>query len=206
MQGFILSIQIIKNQDLIVKILTSSQILDLYRFYGVRHSILSVGKKVDFDIQYDGLFMPKMRNILEFGYPWEQDYARTYVWQIFIKLLLDHLRDVSDLDGFYFALLERGAQLLGRQNPMRVALEMSAALIMHEGRNARIHHNRCFLCDEDLSDEIGLGRAFLFAHPKCIGGERFEKVKIFDFLDRCSTLALDDDEVERLWRIFSLGL
>lgn len=206
MQGFILSSRVIKNQDLILKILTPSSIVDLYRFYGVRHSLLSVGKKIDFDVQKDGIFMPKLRNIIELGYSWEREYARMYVWRIFIKMLADHLRDIEEIESFYFSLLDRGADHLKKQNPMRVALEMSAELIVYEGRNTRLHHDCCFVCNEKLADHICLGRAFLFAHPECIGGRVFQKDIILGFLDSASTIEISDDGVEELWEIFSLGL
>lgn len=206
MQGFILSIRKIKNRDLILRVLTPSKILDLYRFYGVRHSILSLGKKIDFDIERNALFLPKLRNILEIGHLWEREYGRVYVWQFFITLLATHLKDIEEIEPFYFELLEKGAKKNKKQNPMRVALEMGADLITYEGRSARVHHNRCFVCDEELGDRISLGRAFLFAHPHCISGDLFYKGKILEFFDSGLSVHLSDDEIEMLWRILSLGL
>ncbi|MCE3047768.1 recombination protein RecO [Helicobacter kayseriensis] len=206
MQGFILSIRAIKNQDLILRILTPHSILELYRFYGMRHSILSVGKKIDFDVQNNGIFMSKLRNVAELNFSWEREYIRAYVWAIFIRSLADHLRDIVEVEPFYFELLEKGGICLKKQNPMRVVLEMSSRLIVYEGRNARLHHNRCFVCNGRLDERVSLGRAFLFAHPECIGGDHFEKSKLLDFLDSSSTIHLDDSEIERLWSIFSLGL
>lgn len=206
MQGFILSIRKVKNRDLILRILTPSKILDLYRFYGVRHSILALGKKIDFDTERNALFLPKLRNILELGHSWEKEYSRVYVWQFFIALLSAHLKEIEEIEPFYFELLEKGAKKNKRQNPMRVALEMSADLIGYEGRNARAHHNRCFVCDEELGDEVSLGQAFLFAHPFCISGDCFNKEKILEFLDSGLSVHLSDDEIELLWKILSLGL
>lgn len=206
MQGFVLSLRTIKNQDLILRVLTSGGIVELYRFYGLRHSVLSVGKKIDFEIHHDGMFLPKLRNVLELGYSWEREYVRVYVWQFFINLLSDHLRDVVYLEEFYFDFLNHGAHRLIKQNPMRVVLEMGAELLAYEGRNTRLHDNKCFVCEEQLKDEVSLGRAFLSAHPECIGGRCFQKPKISLFLDSCSTLNLDDREVDELWHILSLGL
>lgn len=206
MQGFVLSIRKVKNRDLILRILTPSRILDLYRFYGVRHSILALGKKIDFDIERNALFMPKLRNVLELGHSWEREYARVYVWQFFITLLASHLKDIEEIESFYFDLLERGSSKNKRQNPMRVVLEMSADLIAYEGRNARAHYNRCFVCDEELGSDVSLGRSFLFAHPCCISGDCFNKEKILEFLDLGSSVHLSDNEIEMLWKILSLGL
>lgn len=206
MQGFILSIRKVRNRDLILRILTPSKILDLYRFYGVRHSILALGKKIDFDVERNALFLPKLRNVLEIGYSWEREYSRVYVWRFFITLLAVHLKDIEEIERFYFELLEKGSQKNKRQNPIRVALEMGADLLAYEGRNARAHHNRCFVCDEELGDEVSLGRAFLFAHPFCIDGDVFIKDRVLDFLDSGLSVHLDDCEVEMLWKTLSLGL
>lgn len=206
MQGYIISSRVVKNQDLILRILTSSCVVDVYRFYGVRHSILSVGKKIDFELQQDSIFLPKLRNVIELGYVWEREYARAYVWRFFIDLLASHLQEVSEIEGFYFDLLDEGALQLDRQNPMRIALEMSAKIIKYEGRIAQLHHQRCFVCDAVLEDQISLGRSFLFAHSYCIGGYRFDKSRVLSFLRTCSTIALDDSEIEELWKIFSMGL
>lgn len=206
MQGFILSIKQIKNRDLILRILTPAKIVELYRFYGMRHSILALGKKIDFDIERNPAFLPKLRNVLEFVFPWGRDYTRVYVWQFFITLLANHLKEIEEVDPFYFELLEQGCKKNERQNPIRVALEMGASLIAHEGRNARAHYNRCFICDEELGGEVCLGRAFLFAHPSCVHGDVLNKDRILDFLDSESSLRLNDGEIEVLWQTLSLGL
>lgn len=206
MQGFILSSTKIKNQDLILRILTPSHILQLYRFYGVRHSIIDVGRKIDFDIQNDGLFIPKLRNILQLGFSWEKEFDRVYIWKTFISLLNTHLRDVENLEEFYFELLEWGGHTLRRQNPMRVALEMYAKLLLYEGRSARCHSSECFVCGEMLESEVVLGRAFLLAHPRCVDGYKMRKDKIVRFLDETSSVELEDGEIERLWGVFSQGL
>ncbi len=48
MQGFLLQTQSIRDEDLIVRVLTKNQLKTLYRFYGKRHSVLNVGRKIDF--------------------------------------------------------------------------------------------------------------------------------------------------------------
>ena len=78
MQGYILHKTSIKNQDLLLRVLTPNKLIELYRFYGMRHSIIDTGRKIDFDIQHNGYFIPKMRNILQLSYPWEKEYERVY--------------------------------------------------------------------------------------------------------------------------------
>lgn len=206
MQGFILSMQPIKNTDLIIRILTPTSIFDTYRFYGLRHSILSLGRKIDFEIQSNGMFLPKLRNVIQVGYPWENDYTKTYVWKIFIQKLHIHLRDIEQLEDFYFHLLENGAHKFNKQNPIRIALEMSAKLLSYEGRSIERHHDRCFVCEEKLGDHITVGKSFLLAHPQCVNGKIFQKNRIFGFLKNATTIAISDEEIEHLWDIFSYGL
>lgn len=110
MQGYILSMQKTRNEDMIVKILTPMYIKTLYRFYGTRHSIINIGRKIDFEEEPSMTFLPKLKHILHLGFKWESDSARYYVWQHFIKLFYKHLIDVYEIDEFYFRLLEEGAQ------------------------------------------------------------------------------------------------
>lgn len=203
MQGYILKTTPIKNQDLIVEILTLNAIKKMYRFYGLRHSIIHLGKKIDFEEENSGLFLPRLRNVIHLGYKWEMDFERTYIWQRFIQLLQKHLFDIFELDDFYFNTLETGAEKLLKQNPLRVGLEMYAEILNYEGRNDR--GDKCFVCSETLSNEIVLSRAFLFAHPNCINGKPFFKDKILDFLNIQSSIHLDDEYIERMWEILLKG-
>lgn len=206
MQGYILHKSIIKNQDLLLKILTPTKILELYRFYGMRHSIIDLGRKIDFDIQSNGFFIPKIRNILQLSYPWEREYERVYVWKTFITMLNTHLKEVDEIEEFYFDLLDWGAHILSKQHPMRVVIEMSIKLLLYEGRNTRQHENKCFICDGVLEDKIALGRSFLFAHPQCISTPTFSKEKITTLLQNASCVHLDDEEIEKIWNVFIQGL
>lgn len=206
MQGFILSKTSIKNQDLILRVLTPSKVLELYRFYGMRHSIIDVGRKIDFDLQNDGYFIPKIRNILQLGYEWEREYARVYVWKRFIALLNAHLKDIGEIEEFYFSLLEWGAHILDKQHPIRVAIEMGAKVLQYEGRNTRFSDDCCFVCQKSLGERVALGRAFLFAHPECIHSEVLQKEKMIDFLSSSSSFIFDDGEIEQIWNVFIQGL
>ncbi|NPA50850.1 MAG: recombination protein RecO, partial [Epsilonproteobacteria bacterium] len=42
MQGFILDLRRVREEDLIVTIITKDEIRDYYRFFGARHSILQL--------------------------------------------------------------------------------------------------------------------------------------------------------------------
>lgn len=206
MQGFILSKTSVKNQDLILRVLTPLKLKELYRFYGMRHSIIEVGRKIDFDIQSDGYFLPKIHNILQLGYEWEREYERVYVWRRLMSLLNSHLKEISEIESFYFELLDWGAHILDKQHPLRVAIEMGAKLLEYEGRNTRFSDDCCFVCQESLGERVALGRAFLFAHPTCIHSEVLEKNKMIEFLNTSSSFLLSDDEVERVWNVLNQGM
>ncbi|MCH5313124.1 MAG: recombination protein RecO [Helicobacter sp.] len=206
MQGYILSMQKMRNEDMIVKILTPMYIKTLYRFYGARHSIINIGRKIDFEEESNLTFLPKLKHILHLGYKWESDTLRYYVWQHFIKLLHKHLFDVHKIDEFYFTLLEEGAQKLCLQNPKRVVLEMYAKILHFEGRVPSGQEHFCFVCEEALAEKISLARGFLFAHHSCIGGSEFNSNEILQFLHSQSSILLDDWQVGELWGIIGLGL
>lgn len=206
MQGYILSMQKTRNEDMIVKILTPMYIKTLYRFYGTRHSIINIGRKIDFEEEPSMTFLPKLKHILHLGFKWESDSARYYVWQHFIKLFYKHLIDVYEIDEFYFRLLEEGAQKLHLQNPKRVVLEMYAKILHFEGRAHDEENGLCFVCEEALGDMVSLARGFLFAHNFCIGGHRFAMNDIMQFLHTQSSILLDDTQVNELWEILGLGL
>ncbi|PAF43411.1 recombination protein RecO [Helicobacter sp. 11S03491-1] len=204
MQGYILNTLPVKNEDMIVHILTPTSIKRLYRFYGARHSMIHIGKKIDFEEEGGGIFLPRLRNVMHLGHHWENTLERVYVWQRFIRLLNTHLIDVYELDSFYFDMLNRGANKLSIQNPLRVALEMYAELLGFEGRDDR--GRQCFVCGEATNHEVGLGRAFLFGHLRCIGGRAFHKDKILEFLSTKSTLHLEDKIIEGMWEVLIKGL
>ncbi|MDL0081527.1 recombination protein RecO [Helicobacter sp. XJK30-2] len=151
MQGYILCVQKQKNEDVIVRILTQTHIATLYRFYGARHPIVHIGRKIDFTKEYNGTFMPKLRNVVHLGFAWERDVTRLYVWQHFIELLHQHLRDISSLEEQYFSILDSSAKRLASQNPKRVVLEAYAQILHLEGRIPPLSH--CLICDQLLESE-----------------------------------------------------
>ena len=206
MQGFIIQITPQKNESVILQILTPKKIKKLYRFYGARHSIIQLGKKVDFEIEYQASFLPKMRNITPINFSFERKLERLYIWQHFIQLLYKHCIDVEEIEEFYYEMLELGAHKMQLQNPMRVVLEMCISLLNFEGRLPDF--SECFLCGGELGGEIGLGRAFLPAHPSCMdyASPTFLHKDIAKLFATLSSVHLDDDKVARLYKVFQLGI
>ncbi|WP_181646859.1 recombination protein RecO [Helicobacter sp. 16-1353] len=206
MQGFISGITKLKNEDIIVQIITKTKFLHLYRFYGLRHSIINIGRKVDFDIEYSGQFIPKMRNIVQLGFVWENDYTRLYYWQQLLKLLNKHLRDTEEIPEFYFNLLNNGALFLSKQSPNRVLIEIYANLLAFEGR-LNIEDS-CFICNKQLDSKVAVTRGFLCAHNHCLleDSQTIDKDLFFDFLRDKRSVFLSNNEVDYLLNVLLLGI
>jgi recombinational DNA repair protein (RecF pathway) len=204
MQGYILNINKVKDEDLIVTILTTTSLESLYRFYGARHSNVNIGYKIDFEsISSVKSTISMLRNVLHLGDSWMNEPRRFFVWQQFIKLLFKHLRDVEKLDSFYFELLNEIKQKFAKQNPIRVAVESYIQLLSYEGR---LHDDFvCLICEELIVDELVITRSFLPAHQRCIFGEVVPRVKIEELFLNASTINLDDSEVDKLWKILQEG-
>jgi len=204
MQGFILNIIKVKDEDLIVSVLTEKKLKTLYRFYGARHSQINLGFKIDFVPIFSAKSpIPMLREVLHLGFSFQFDRDKFYIWQQFIKLLYKHLKDVEELDEFYFQLLEECAKKLKKQNPKRVMIEAYLKLLKYEGR---LHSDfRCFICDDLIEDEVVLARSFITAHKRCLIGKRFDKNLLKEIFTSSSTMLLDDKEVDSLWEIVLEG-
>ncbi|MBQ8819288.1 recombination protein RecO [Campylobacter sp.] len=203
MQGYILKVQKVRDEDCLVTILSPNKQIKCYRFYGARHPIITQGFKLDFELVESKTFLPHLRSTMHLGFSWLIDRDKLLIWQNFMRLLADHLRDVEDSDEFYYNLLENCAKKFHRQNPIRVVLEAYAMILQFEGR---LHLDMsCFICDGKLGDEIGVGRAFLIAHPTCIGKNALNKDSIIRFLSTSSTAHLSDSQIKELYFILLEG-
>ena len=204
MQGYILNINRVKDEDLIVSILTEDRLLTLYRFYGARHANINLGYKLDFEAINSGKSSISMlRNVLHLGDKWMATPKRFFIWQHFIKLLYKHLKDIDELDSFYIELLNNMNKKLEKQNPTRVVVESYVELLSYEGR---LHDDFvCFSCEEAVNNDLVLTRSFLPAHKSCLFGDVFDKSKIEELFISKSTIYLDDSEVDKLWKILQKG-
>ncbi|BCD67798.1 recombination protein RecO [Nitratiruptor sp. YY09-18] len=203
MQGFIINVTKVKNEDLIVNVLTSSHHYTLYRFYGARHSTINLGYKIDFEIEYQIGYLPKLRHITHLGFPWLKNIYKHMVWQQFIRLLYQHLRELESVDSFYFTLCDRICKKLERQEPKRAIIEEYCKLLAHEGR---LHKDFvCFVCEKKVNNPA-LARSFLPAHPSCIAQEPFNKERIHYLFEHFDTQFLSDKEIEVLWSILLEGI
>jgi len=205
MQGYILNINRVKEEDLIVSILTKKKLKTLYRFYGARHSAINIGYKIDFEAVHSAKSsIPMLREVLPLAYGWMFESQRFFVWQHFLKLLFRHLKDAVELDEFYFYLLEESSIKLQKQNPKRVLIESYLKLLDYEGR---LHEDFiCFICDKPINGNLTLKRAFLTSHKECLFGKEFPKELISTLFRTKSTINLNDEQIDMLWDILAEGL
>ena len=203
MQGFILKVTKVRDEDCIVSILTNSEMLETYRFYGARHSNITQGFKIDFELQSDIKFLPKLRGVMHLGFSWLTNRDKMLFWQQLMRLFYAHLKGTGSVDGFYFDMLENCAQKFGKQNPKRLIIETYAKILDFEGR---LHKDKiCFICDNKISDEIALARAFLPAHGNCINKNTINFNKLLEFYETKKSINLNDGEVNYLYSVVLEG-
>lgn len=205
MQGYITNINKVKDEDLIVTILSDDAVYTAYRFYGARHSNINIGYKIDFELETNlKSNIPRLKDVLQLGFPWILDTSKMYHWQRFIKLFYSHLKDVDYIDDFYIKLLDKLVQKMIKQNHKRAILESYVALCEYEGR---LHIDyECLLCDGDIKNEVSLVRAFMPTHPSCSYTKAFKKEKIDELFNNKTLISFEDDEVNHLWHVLLQGL
>ena len=206
MQGFIVNINRVKDEDLIVGILSQNGLETLYRFYGARHGSINIGFLIDFEkerSQKAGI--ERLKDVIHIGFSWIHDFERLRLWQDFTKLFYKHLRDTHELECFYFDLLFKASRKWGVQNPKRVAIESYVKLLEYEGR---LHKEfECFLCGRAIEEDgISLVRAFLPTHKECTHTFAVSKQAIQELYKTKSSLFLSDQECERMWITLLEGL
>jgi len=204
LRGFILNTQLVKEEDLVVTILTKNKILKLYRFYGARHSVINVGFLIDFEEEETKVNINRLRNVLQIGYPFLLDINKMIIWQMFIKLLYKHFFDIEEVENFYFNMLMNIIDEFSERNPKRVLIEHYIRLLEFEGR---LHNEfECFLCEKPIKNRVNLARSYLTACEECIPKIGFRKDKIETLFNEKKTLLLNDEEIEKLYNILMLGI
>ena len=205
MQGYIININNVRDEDLIVSILTKNNFYTTYRFYGARHSTINIGYKIDFELESNmKSSISRLKDVLQISYPWILDNNKMYCWQRFIKLFYPHLKDVDEIEDFYFNLLDELAHKIVKQNPKRAIIESYVKLCEHEGR---LHTDyECLLCEEKIINDISLVRSFLPTHKKCSYSKSFQLNQIKELFEEKSLINFNDEEVEYIWNILLQGL
>src|SRR5574344_1540750 len=134
MQGFIIDIKAVKDDDLIVSILCENELIKSYRFYGARHSNINIGYKIDFELEITKANIPRLKDVMQLGFSWILNSQKMYAWQRYLKLFYSHLKELEDLEPFYLYLLDDLVLKIEKQNVYRAILESYLVLLEHEGR------------------------------------------------------------------------
>lgn len=204
MQGYIINIKAVRDDDLIVLILSENHLYTTYRFYGARHSTINIGYKIDFELETNLKgSISRLKDVMHLGFPWILEKEKLYCWQRYIKLFAPHLKDVETIDDFYFNLLNNLAHKMEKQNAKRAICESYIKLLEYEGR---LHTDyNCFLCECDIHNDISLVRSFMPVHANCTYSKKFKFEKIKELFEKKSLITFSDEEVEYLWNILLQG-
>jgi hypothetical protein len=205
MQGFIINLNRVKDEDLIVSILSQNSLDTLYRFYGARHGVINIGFKIDYVTESSAKStISRLKDVIHIGYTWINDYKLLRLWQDFLGLFYKHLKDSEDIGSFYFNLIQEASQNWDKQNSKRVAIESYVKLLEYEGR---LHKDMyCFLCSKKIEKDISLLRAYLPTHEECSHTLAINKNGIKELFENKSSLFLTNTEVNRLWSVLLEGL
>jgi recombinational DNA repair protein (RecF pathway) len=205
MQGYIINLNRVKEEDLIVTIISKENLHTLYRFYGARHGVINLGFKIDYEIEASKKGgISRLKDVIHIGYKWINDPTLLRLWQAFLSLFFKHLRESEDIGSFYFDLLHNAQEKWDKQNPKRVAIESYVKLLEHEGR---LHTEPyCFLCSAPIKGDISLIRAYLPTHPECTHTLAIPQAPLQELYMHKSSFFLSDKEVDRLWNIMMEGL
>ena len=111
MQGYIINLNRVKDEDLIVTIISKGSLQTLYRFYGARHGTINVGFKIDYEIdQSSKSTIHRLKDVVHIGFPWIYNSDKLRLWQSFLALFHNHLKDAEDIGSFDYDLLTTVAQ------------------------------------------------------------------------------------------------
>lgn len=205
MQGFIIHITRLHEEDLIVTIIAQSSLMRLYRFYGARHSTINIGYQIDFEaITSVKSPLPHLRDITHLAPSWLTNRTQFLYWQQFISLFFSHLYDTEAIGTFYFNLLVRAQNRWDKQDCRRTAIETYTHLLEYEGRL----HTQCYciFCDLNIEDDFTLIRAFIPAHTHCAKRGALPKHEILPLLQEKKTIYLETSTVDTLFNIILEGL
>jgi hypothetical protein len=203
--GYILNINKVKDEDLIVTILSRDSLDTLYRFFGARHGSINIGFNIDYEIEPSSKStIGRLKDVIHIGFKWVNDYKLLRLWQDFLPLFYRHLKEAQELDEFYFKLIDDASIRWDKQNPKRVAVESYVKLLEYEGRLHK--ENICFLCSNKIEGDISLIRAYLPTHKECTHTLKINKNGLKELYENKTTLFLSDREIERLWFVLLEGL
>jgi len=205
MQGFIINLNKVKDEDLIVTIVSKNSLDTLYRFYGARHGVINLGFKIDYERESSVKSnIARLKDVIHIGFKWISSYEKLRLWQNFLGLFYKHLKDAHEIDSFYFILIDEASKNWDKQNPKRVAVESYVKLLEFEGRLHTVME--CFLCHQPIDGDISLIRAYLPTHKECTHTLSINQKGLNELYENKSSLFLSDNEINRLWYVLLEGL
>ena len=189
---------------MVVTILSEHRVGTYYRFYGARHSVLQLGYLIDYEVEQDKAnFLPRIRGISHIGFPWLYDREKLMYWHRFISIFEPHLRDINEIDSFYYETLLDAAKKWQKQSFRRLIVEKFFNILQYEGRLHSL--DSCTICRQKIDEQISLIKGFLPAHPYCSHSTAFIKKDIQELFLTNSTINLDDETVQTLSEIVLKG-
>ena len=82
MQGYIISLNRVKDEDLIVTIVSKGSLDTLYGFYGARHGTINMGFKLDYEKEPSAKStIARLKDVIHIGFPWINDFRLLKLWQ-----------------------------------------------------------------------------------------------------------------------------
>jgi len=204
MQGFILNIKDGKGEDKIATLMTSNRIETYYRFFGARHAILKVGNLVNFRVEGENnKYMPRLRELRLNEFPWLLDKKKVFIWQDFMQLFFNHLKDRNDISEFYYQLILNSSKKWEKQNPKRVIVDSYIELLFEENRVKDL--NQCYICQQPLNQFVSLMRGYRPTHKECVNSPQIEKIKLERYFRMKKSLYLNDSEIDILYQTIMRG-
>ncbi len=92
--------------------------------------------------------------------------------EVYKTFFYPHLKDIEEIDDFYFKLLDKLSHKMIKQNAKRAICKSYLKLLKHEGRLHTDFH--CFLCENEIIKDVSLVRSFLPAHSSCTYSKAFD--------------------------------
>ena len=189
---------------MVVTILSQYCVGTYYRFYGARHSVLQLGYLIDYEVEQDKAnFLPRVRGVSHIGFPWLYDREKLMYWHRFISIFEPHLRDINEIDSFYYNAILDSAKKWQKQSFRRLIVEKYVNTLQYEGRLHSLES--CIICKQKIDKEVSLLKGFLPTHPHCSHTTAFIKKDIEELFLTNSTIDIDSKTTQALSEIVLKG-
>lgn len=210
MQGYILNTKKSGENNLVMDILTPKEVIKVMRFYGVRHSSMMVGNKLDFELEFNANYLPILKESIHLGFAWQNDINKLEIFLEFIGLLSRYLNGVGECDECYYDMLEQISSRLMLQHAKRVIVDAYTKMLSHEGRLYNV--DKCHICDKKLDENVYISSGFLPLCKNCFDSSFkqndfiFQKTMIDKFFKDFNSSDFNDEQIGSFYEILRFGL